>query len=186
MNTLIEKTPIIGVMGPGKNASKEEIEYAEILGRLIAKKGWSVLTGGVNTGVMHAALKGAKEFDSKCVTIGILPHRGEQERTSEYVDIPIPTGMGEGRNNLNVLTSNFIVCCCNNLWTSPGTMIEAVCAVKHKKPFIGLHYVEDNGFYRNTYHNLLDPFSEEYRHEKQEILDEPEKAIKLISFWLGE
>jgi len=182
--SFLKKTPIIGVMGPGRSASAREIKHAKELGRLIAEKGWWVLTGGVNSGVMDAALKGAKEYNSKCVTIGILPHRGEIEKISEYADIIIPTGMGEGRNNLNVLTSHFIVSCCDNLWDSPGTMSEVIFAVKHKKPFIGLCYHDSRDINTTLYLSFLSKFPAKYTYEKQSILNNPDDVVKLISLWM--
>jgi uncharacterized protein (TIGR00725 family) len=178
------KIPIIGVMGPGSSATEGEIEIAYALGRMIAAEGWAVLTGGVNTGVMNAALKGAKERDSKCLTIGILPHRGDPEHTSEYLDIAIPTGMGEGRNNLNILTSHFIISCCNRLTTSPGTLSEVVFAIKHKKPLIGLHGVEDNDYYKNGYLDFFNSFGEQYRHDKQKVTSEPADVIRYLKDWV--
>lgn len=62
---------VIGVMGPGDNATKEECDSAFELGKLIANKGWILLTGGRNVGVMEAASRGAKEAGG--LTIGILP-----------------------------------------------------------------------------------------------------------------
>ncbi|GEM_PF-1768086 len=182
------RTPIIGVMGPGSNATKEEIALAEHLGGLIAENQWRILTGGMNTGVMNAALKGAKTRDSNCVTIGILPHRGESELTSKYVDIPIPTGMGEGRNNLNVLTADYVVVCCNSLGSSPGTDSEFTFAIKHKKPLLCL--------YSKNY-NLEDDFDEEYqarfrflseelRHNRQICITDPGNVVLILKDWITE
>lgn len=39
---------IIGIMGPGENATPDNIATAYKLGQLIAKEGWIVLTGGRN------------------------------------------------------------------------------------------------------------------------------------------
>ena len=62
---------IIGVMGRGENATANDLQNAYILGQLIAKQGWVLLTGGRNVGVMDAVSKGAKSADG--LTIGILP-----------------------------------------------------------------------------------------------------------------
>ena len=51
---------IIGVMGPGDRATAVDLENAYQLGKLIAKEGWALLTGGRKAGVMDAASKGAK------------------------------------------------------------------------------------------------------------------------------
>ena len=47
---------IVGVMGPGENASPEDNIMAFELGRAIAKEGWVVLTGGRSFGVMDAEI----------------------------------------------------------------------------------------------------------------------------------
>ncbi|HEY3402595.1 MAG TPA: hypothetical protein VGK59_04350, partial [Ohtaekwangia sp.] len=60
--------PIVGIMGPGENATPEDNEIAFELGRQIAKQGWIVLTGGRSFGIMDAAMKGA--CDANGLTIG--------------------------------------------------------------------------------------------------------------------
>lgn len=132
----MKKRIVIGVMGPGSNATVREIENAKELGINIARNGWTTLTGGSNTGVMNAALEGAKSFDSTSSTVGILSHRGDLELTSKYVDIAIPTGMGEGRNYLNISSVDIVVICCNDLFSSLGTMSEFIFALKQKKQII--------------------------------------------------
>ncbi len=77
-------------MGPGKPA-QQDITAATKLGRLIAQSGWVLLTGGRNEGVMDAASKGAKEAGG--LTVGILPFE-DKTGVSQYVDIPICSGMG--------------------------------------------------------------------------------------------
>ncbi len=176
---------VIGIMGPGSNATQDEIDNAYNLGRLIAQQpGWILLTGGVNTGVMNAAPKGAKEENQNCTTMAILPHRGEPERTSQYLDIKIPTGTGEGRNNLNVTTSDFVVACCNNLGSSPGKSSEVIFAIKHHKPFIGLCYNDVKKKNRRSYFKLLNMFLN-HRHQYQKVVDTPEEVIQLIQKWIN-
>lgn len=171
-------------MGPGSTATSKEMAHAYTIGILIAKQGWHILTGGSNLGVMDAALKGAKEADPDCTTIGILSHRGDKNLMSDYIDIAIPTGMGEGRNYLNVLTSDIIVCCCNNPWSSMGTMSEINFAFKHRKPFIGLHYPDEDTRSRDLYRDIFKNLSEEYQYDKQKITDSPADAIETIAHWL--
>ena len=69
---------------------------------LIARRGWVVLTGGRDVGVMDAACEGAKRVGGS-LTIGVLPTA--KDKVSRHVDVPIITEMGSGRNNINVLTS---------------------------------------------------------------------------------
>jgi len=69
------KKIIIGVMGPGNNASEKDKENAFTLGQMIAEKDWILLTGGRHAGVMDASSKGAK--DKNGLTIGIIPTKKE-------------------------------------------------------------------------------------------------------------
>ncbi len=57
------KKIIIGVMGPGEKATVTDVQNAYELGKFIAQKGWVLLTGGRNVGVMDAANKGAKSVN---------------------------------------------------------------------------------------------------------------------------
>lgn len=120
---------VVGVMGPGSGANKRDIEMAEELGRRIAKEGWTLLTGGVNEGVMDAASKGAREAGG--LTIGILPY-GDGKRTSKYVDVEILTNMGSGRNYINVLSCRVLVAC----GMGAGTASEVVLAIKAGTPVV--------------------------------------------------
>lgn len=119
---------IIGIMGPGKT-SCEVLTTAFELGKAMANNHWVLLTGGRKVGVMHEALRGAKEADG--LTMGILPDR-DAHNLSEYVDLPVITGMGGARNVINILTSNVVVACGVGL----GTTSEVALALKEGKPVI--------------------------------------------------
>ena len=116
-------------MGPGEGASELDCEHAYALGQKIAENGWIVLTGGRHSGVMHAAMKGAKAANG--MTIGILPGQNKDEM-SPHVDIPVITGMGEARNVINILSSDAVVACGIGL----GTSSEISLALKNAKPVI--------------------------------------------------
>lgn len=120
---------VVGVMGPAK-AKKKDLDNARSLGEFIARRGWVVLTGGRDVGVMHAACEGAKRVGGS-LTIGILPTA--KDKISRHVDVPIITEMGSGRNNINVLTSDVVVACG---LTGSGTVSEVALAVKAGKPVI--------------------------------------------------
>jgi hypothetical protein len=128
---------IIGVMGPGENATPEQNELAFDLGSAIAKQGWITLTGGRAFGVMDAALRGALEEGG--ITIGILPGNNEMG-SSPNATIKIITGLGGGRNNINILTSHVIVVC----GMSAGTASEVALAIKADKRIILLCMDEDS------------------------------------------
>ena len=142
---------IIGVMGPGENATPEDNEIAFELGRAIAKEGWAVLTGGRSFGVMDAVMKGAR--DRGGLTIGILPDANEQN-ASENAEIRIVTGMGSGRNYISVLSSRVVVV----LGMAAGTASEVALAIKSNKKVILLNQDEITiRFFKNigTYRVLV-------------------------------
>ncbi|HEY5749907.1 MAG TPA: hypothetical protein VIU12_27760 [Chryseolinea sp.] len=126
---------IIGVLGPGENATPDENIMAFDLGKAIAKQGWITLTGGRSFGIMDAALKGATEGGG--LTIGILP--GENEKgSSDHAQIKIITSMGSGRNYISVLSCHVMVV----LGMAAGTASEVALALKSKKKVILLNQDE--------------------------------------------
>ncbi|HLL75647.1 MAG TPA: TIGR00725 family protein [Pyrinomonadaceae bacterium] len=120
---------IVGVMGPGEGASEDERRAARELGALIAAEGWVLLTGGRACGVMEAASRGAREAGG--LTIGVLPTE-DAESASEFVDLAVVTGMGQARNQINVLTSRVVFAC----GAGAGTASEIALALKARKPVI--------------------------------------------------
>ena len=152
---------IIGVAGGMDHVSSQDLENAETLGGFIAQKGWFLLTGGRNLGIMDRASKGAKFHGG--TTIGILPDEKEFA-TSSYIDIPIYTGMGEARNVINVLSSDVVVACPG----ASGTISEVALALKSSKPVI-LMGLDDKGLFK-----ALD--SSCYLH----FSDTPEETIIII------
>ncbi|MBD3307683.1 TIGR00725 family protein [candidate division KSB3 bacterium] len=135
-----QRRPIIGVMGAGDHATETAMRHAYTLGTLIAQKGWILLNGGRNAGVMEASAHGAKEAGG--LIVGILPD-ADRHRASEYLDIPIVTGLGSGRNTINVLSSDVIIACQGGA----GTLSEIALAVKAGKPVILLDF-EDASLFR--------------------------------------
>ena len=121
---------IIGVIG-GSVAGPDVLGIAEETGRLIAKHGCCVICGGMS-GVMEAVAKGAKEGGG--TTIGILPHTDRHE-ANPYIDIPIATGIGEGRNLVIIRTADILIAIDGEY----GTLSEIAFALKMKKPVIGLN-----------------------------------------------
>src|SRR3989337_2932019 len=117
---------IIGVMGPGENATPDENEMAYDLGREIAQQDWITLTGGRSFGIMDAALKGASEAGG--LTMGILPGDNDKN-SSDHAQIKIITSMGSGRNYISVLTSHLLVV----LGMASGTASEVALAFKSRR-----------------------------------------------------
>lgn len=134
----MKKPLIIGIMGGGKATRKDE-KVAYRLGSMIAKEGWILLNGGRNAGIMEASAKGA--FDHGGLTVGILPD-DNCDRVSEYIKIPVITGMGNARNCINVLSSNIVVACPGGL----GTLSEIALALKTGKAVILLNFDEGKPF----------------------------------------
>jgi uncharacterized protein (TIGR00725 family) len=123
------RRPVIGIMGAAA-PSATSVAAARELGRLLAERGWIVLTGGRSEGVMAAACAGAKQIPGS-LTLGILPSPVGGE--SADLDIAVFTGMGEARNVINVLTSDVVVACGVE---GPGTISEVALALKAGKPVI--------------------------------------------------
>lgn len=131
----LRRRPIIGVMGAG-TASDGSLAAAHALGQLLAERGWIVLTGGRPVGVMAAVCAGAKQVPGS-LTLGILPSAGGA--AGPDVDLAIFTGMGDARNEINVLTSDVVVACGVE---GPGTASEVALALKAEKPVILLGAAE--------------------------------------------
>lgn len=103
---------------------------AEEVGRALGNAGAVVVTGGLG-GVMEAACRGAKAAGS--TTIGILP--GDQRAAANaFVDVAVPTGLGEARNALVVRTADALIAIGGEF----GTLSEIALALRAGKPVIGL------------------------------------------------
>ncbi|GBF32421.1 hypothetical protein DCCM_0615 [Desulfocucumis palustris] len=158
MNT---RKTVVGVMGSGAAATPEDCQMAYNLGKLIAGEGWVLLNGGRPAGVMEASARGAREKGG--LTVGVLPGTGG-DQASPYIDIAIVTGMGDARNNINVLSSDIIVA----LPGGAGTISEIALALKNGKRVILLKF--DTGTLFNKYRDL-----------KQLIIaGTPEEAVPII------
>jgi uncharacterized protein (TIGR00725 family) len=120
---------VIGIVGAGE-PSEQHRRNARELGRLVAERGWIVLTGGRPAGVMAAACAGAKDVEGS-LTLGILPTA--EGGVGPHVDVAVFTGMGDARNVVNVLSSDALVACGVE---GPGTASEIAHAVKAGKPVV--------------------------------------------------
>ena len=102
----------IAVIGSGA----EHEERAEAVGRLLAERGATLVTGGLGE-VMAAAARGAKSAGG--TTIGVLP--GEtRSGANEWSDHVVVTGAGHARN-LAVVASGDAVIAVGGKW---GTLAE--------------------------------------------------------------
>jgi uncharacterized protein (TIGR00725 family) len=121
---------IIAVIGAGI-ADKTTYKIAEETGRLIAKKGALLICGGLG-GVMEGASKGAHIEGG--ITIGILPHNHRKD-ANPFIDIPIATGLGEGRNVIIARSADAIIA----IGGEYGTLSEIAFGLKMGKPVIGIN-----------------------------------------------
>jgi len=125
------KKIIIGVMG-GSRCSDEESAIAERVGGLIAERGWILLCGG-GSGIMTAVARGAKR--SGGLTIGIMPGSNSSESPpNSYIDIPIFTGMSDGRNSINAKSSDIVIAIAGGT----GTLSEIGLSLKNHKKVIAV------------------------------------------------
>jgi hypothetical protein len=91
----------VAVVGSGG----EHEEHAEEVGRLLAERGCTVVTGG-RTEVMAAVSRGAKRAGG--ATIGILPGESRAE-ANEWVDHVVVTGIGHARNLAVVASGDAVI-----------------------------------------------------------------------------
>ncbi len=120
---------LIAVIG-GHDADKKTAQLAEETGAMIAGLGAILICGGLG-GVMEAAARGAKKAGG--TTVGILPGKNKED-ANEYIDIPIPTGLGYTRNTLVAGSPDIVVA----LPGQEGTLSEIGFALSEKKPVVGL------------------------------------------------
>ena len=117
----VERPPRVAVIGAAQ-ASESEYSDAQALGHALAKLGAVVVCGGYG-GVMEAAARGAAEAGG--LTIGIL--RGSRgEDANPWIQVPLPTGLGEARNALVVAGAEAAVA----VGGSWGTLSEIALAKK--------------------------------------------------------
>ncbi|MEE9542682.1 MAG: TIGR00725 family protein [Thermodesulfobacteriota bacterium] len=119
----------IGVIGTGDD-SRAFFDTAFEVGSLIAKAGFTLINGGLG-GVMEASARGAKEAGG--LTIGLLPG-ADKKAANPYIDVAIPTGMGDMRNALIVRGSVGLIA----IGGSMGTLSEIALALKAGKPVVGI------------------------------------------------
>jgi uncharacterized protein (TIGR00725 family) len=121
--------PIIAVIG-GRRTEKRLLKEAEEVGRLIARREAVLICGGLG-GVMEAASRGAKSEGG--ITVGILP-QNDSDNANQYIDIPIATGLGIGRNVIIARTADALIA----VGGAYGTLSEIAFALQMAKPVAGI------------------------------------------------
>ena len=131
----------VGVMGSGETSNPETLRMARQLGSAIAQEGWVLINGGRAAGVMDASAEGARA--SGGLVIGIVPEDSSRA-ASRHLDVAIRTGMGNGRNYVNVLSSDVVVA----LKGGAGTLSEIALALKSGRNVICLNFPLGEAFAR--------------------------------------
>ncbi len=119
----------VAVVGPGE-ASPDEVAAAERVGAELARRGAVVVCGGLG-GVMEAVCRGARNEGG--TSVGILPG-GDRAAANEFVDVALPTGLGEARNALVVRAADVLIA----VGGAYGTLSEIALAIKGGKRVVGL------------------------------------------------
>jgi uncharacterized protein (TIGR00725 family) len=125
----VDSTRYIAVVGPGE-ATPDEVERAELIGRGLASRGAIVVCGGLG-GVMEAAARGAAATGG--VVLGLLPG-ADRAAANPHVTVAIPTGMGEMRNALVVRTADAVIA----VGGAYGTLSEIALALRTGVPVVGV------------------------------------------------
>ena len=114
----------VSVIGSGS----EHEGRAEEVGRLLAERGCTVVTGG-GAEVMAAAARGGKQAGG--TTLGILPGESHSD-ACEWIDHVVVTGIGHARN-LAVAASGEAVIAVGGSW---GTLAEIALARRLGRPVV--------------------------------------------------
>ncbi len=121
--------PLISVIGAGTPDPRAR-DWARQVGRLVAERGFGVVCGGLG-GVMEAACEGCRQAGG--LTVGILPG-SDPAAANPWVQVAIPTGLGQARNVLVVMAGQGAVAVSGG----PGTLSEIGHAMKMGRPVVGL------------------------------------------------
>ena len=121
--------PYVAVVGSSE-ADSQLTEAAEEVGRLLARRGARLITGGLG-GVMEAACRGARAEGG--LTIGILPGTNRSHGNA-HLDVALPTGMGEMRNTLIIRAADVVIAIGGEF----GTLSEIAFALRTEVPVVGL------------------------------------------------
>lgn len=142
---MMKRLPIVGVMGSHEDSWDD---YAAPVGRLLAERGFNLLTGA-GDGVMTAVAKAFTDVEEReGVAIGILPavdYKGQKLGTEQYpnpyIEVPMITplsakaqsdAMPFSRNLTNVMTAQALIV----LPGAHGTRNEVSLGLMYDKPLI--------------------------------------------------
>jgi uncharacterized protein (TIGR00725 family) len=117
----------IAVVGGGA-CTRQDADAAEEVGRLLARRGCTLVCGGLG-GVMEAAARGARAEGG--TTIGILPGE-EHADANPWIEHVVVTGVGHARN-LAVAASGHALIAVGGEW---GTASEVALARRLGRPVV--------------------------------------------------
>jgi len=120
----------VAVIG-GAQVDQKTFQLAVETGERLAEAGFILYNGG-KSGVMEAVSMGAKTKGG--VVVGILPD-DDTAAANPFVDIPVATGMGIGRNVIIIRSADAVIAIDGKY----GTLSEIAYALQLGKPVIGLN-----------------------------------------------
>ena len=144
---MIARPVILGVMGAGGDGAppgSATYALAETLGEVVGRSGAILLNGG-GDGTMEASAIGARRVGGRVV--GVL--RASVGEPVDHLDLALFTGLGDGRNFLNIAIADAVIA----LPGGAGTLSEIALALKARKrsgkPVIALRawdFLVDQGY----------------------------------------
>lgn len=120
---------LIGVFGAG-DCDVSVATVARDVGRLLAARGATVLTGGLG-GVMAEVSRGARSAGG--LVIGVVPG-ADPDRANEHVDVVIASGVGDARNAILANSGDAFLAIAGGY----GTLSEIAFALKRGKRVVRL------------------------------------------------
>ncbi len=119
----------LAVIGPAR-ALPALVHLGHQVGEAVAQAGAVLICGGLG-GVMEAACQGARSAGG--LTVGLLPGE-DRSQANQWVDVAIPTGLGEARNALVVRAADALIA----VGGEYGTLSEIALGLQAGKPVVGL------------------------------------------------
>ncbi len=121
----------VSVVGYNEDScTKVAREAAYQVGIEIAKKGWTVVCGGLG-GVMEAACKGARAGGGR--SVGIVPS-ADLTQANACCDVVVASGLGKSRDFLVAYSGDAMIV----LGGGAGTLIEVAAAYQAGKPIVAV------------------------------------------------
>jgi uncharacterized protein (TIGR00725 family) len=165
----------IGVIGSWEeNLDAEIYDLAEEVGKLVAKRAGILFTGG-STGVMEAAMRGARSENG--LTVGIIPtqKKEEYEFLSQFAVVLIMTGMGEyGRSVPLIHSVDGVIAIAGGA----GTLMEMAMAYHQHKPIVCIPVA---GYTSDRIRSLLeDLYLDHRRIQKLHFARTAKEAVDLL------